>query len=103
MVSLKTLSSLVPFLHRSPFFVTSVLNNFCSARYFEHLCDISHPTVHHRTPQPMDSFSTFDLSAFEPTSSLPISSAYHSEDDDILRQLVDEDTKMGYAGYCVIA
>jgi hypothetical protein len=51
----------------------------------------------------MDSFSTFDLSTFEPTSSLPTSSAYHSEDDDILRQLVDEDTRLGYAGYCVIA
>lgn len=51
----------------------------------------------------MDSFSTFDLLNFEPTSSLPISSAHHSEDDDILRQLVDEDTKLGYAGYCVIA
>ncbi|EDR00774.1 pheromone-like protein [Laccaria bicolor S238N-H82] len=52
----------------------------------------------------MDSFSTFDLSTFEPTSSsLPISSAHQTEDDDILRQLVDEDTKLGYAGYCVIA
>jgi hypothetical protein len=57
----------------------------------------------------MDSFSTFNLeidctSFGASSSSSPILPVHHGEDDDMLRQLVDEDSKLGYgAGYCVIA
>nr|QQL12043.1 mating-type protein phb1 [Hypsizygus marmoreus] len=49
----------------------------------------------------MDSFTTFEFSII-PTEEIPTFSASRSEDD-IMKELINADTKVGYGGYCVIA
>ncbi|KAJ7836813.1 pheromone-like protein [Mycena leptocephala] len=56
----------------------------------------------------MDAFTTIE---FLPTqmqtqplaADVPISAAVQPDDDDSIRALVDEDTKVGFGGYCVVA
>ncbi|KAJ7455420.1 pheromone-like protein [Mycena latifolia] len=51
----------------------------------------------------MDSFTTLDLFETEPiVADVPISAAVQSEEE-MIRELVDEDTKVGFGGYCVVA
>ncbi|KAJ7705753.1 pheromone-like protein [Mycena metata] len=51
----------------------------------------------------MDSFTTMELFQTQPlVADVPVSAAVQSEEETI-RELVDEDTKVGFGGYCVVA
>jgi len=51
----------------------------------------------------MDTYTTIEDFALLPYNDSPVSAEGHDNDDDLIRELVDADTKMGYGGYCIIS